>query len=109
VPEGAPAVVKMREDDPWNHPVVKVSWDPSVIHPYPPPLPPNSSFHNPQAWNEWYLRHCGLTQAPTDSLGAEGTHQARWNDPSVPRGRSHSAGRRQRSQSPAASRAARRR
>ena len=108
VPEGAPAVVKMSADDPWNHPVVRVSWDPSVIHPYPPPLPPNSSFHNPQAWNDWYLRHCGLTQAPTDSLGAEGTHQARWNDPSVPRGRSLSRTR-QRSQSPAASRGARRR
>jgi hypothetical protein len=108
VPEGAPAVVKMSADDPWNHPVVKVSWDPSVIHPYPPPLPPNSSFHNPQAWNDWYLRHCGLTQAPTDSLGAEGTHQARWNDPTVPRGRSLSRTR-QRSQSPAASRGARRR
>ena len=110
--EGAPEAVKMRSDDPWNHPVVKVSWDPSVTHPFPPPLPPNPSFHEPQAWNEWYMRYCQLTQAASDNLGAEGTHQARWNDPSVPRGRSrgrsHSRGR-QRSQSPASTRVASRR
>ena len=107
-PETVPEEVKMKPEDPWNNPVVKASWDPSVTHPYPLPPPPDPTYPDPQAWNDWYWRYCRLTQAPPNDLGADGTHQARWNDPAVPRGRSLSRGR-HRSQSPAASRATSRR
>ena len=98
----------MKPEDPWNNPVVKASWDPSVTHPYPLPPPPDPTYPDPQAWNDWYWRYCRLTQAPPNDLGADGTHQARWNDPVVPRGRSLSRGT-HRSPSPAASRATSRR
>ena len=106
--ETAPEEVRIPTSNLWHDERVKASWDPSVTHPFPCPAPPNPADCNPQAWNEWYLHYCGLEEAPLDNLGAPGTHQGGWKDPSVPRGRSLSRGR-ARSQSPSASRATPRR
>ena len=106
--DSTPEEVKIPTSNLWHDERVKASWDPCVTHPFPCPAPPNPADYNPQAWNDWYLLHCGLYEAPLDNLGAAGTHQGDWKDPTVPRGRSLSRGG-ARSQIPSASRATSRR
>ena len=103
-----PEQVKIPTTSLWHDERAKASWDPMVSHPFPCPPPPCPELHDPQAWNEWYLHHCGLQEAPLDDKGAPGTHQAAWKDPTIKRGRSVSRGA-NRSQSPAATRTSSRR
>ena len=103
-----PNEVKIPITSPWHDARVRASWDPMISHPFPCPRPPCPETHDSHAWNQWYLQHCGLTQAPLDDKRAPGTHQAAWTDPAIKRGRSVSRGL-SRAQSPAASRTSSRR